>query len=291
LGLGLFLGIGLCFLLEFLDNTIKTEEDIQIYLKEKVTGLVLWDKKFKAQDFTESDLLTRSYGAVKTVLNFYRNEHLLKTMVVTSTVRAEGKSMTTLMLGKSFAQSGVKVLLVDMDLYRPQLAKRMKIIGKKGLSDYLRSDMNENEIIYPTDNPNLWVIPAGLIPKNPAEMIESEKILTLIESQKDSFDIIIFDTPPVTASFEVSVLASRVDGVLYAVKANETPRSLIRNTLTKLKMAKINVLGVLLTGTQQEYRESYYYYYKYYKDYYYTIPPEDLAEIQKVESQGIPQKT
>jgi capsular exopolysaccharide synthesis family protein len=284
--LGLGIGLGLVYFVEYTDNTIKSEEDVRVYLKQDVLGLTLMEKKSKIENIEDSERLARSYGAVKTLLNLYRREHVLKTMLVTSSVRAEGKSMSVAMLGRVLAQSGVKVLLIDADLFRPSLGKILKISTREGLSDVLSSGRPEEELIVESGTPNLWILPSGLIPKNPAEMIESEKIRQLVQRQKDNYDIIIFDTPPLTASFEVAMLCSFVDGVVFNVKANHTPRSLVRKTMDRLRAIKPNILGVLVTFAKQDYGEGYYYkyYYKYYRDYTQAGEkmPDELSQNQKI---------
>lgn len=276
---GLALGIGLCFFLEYMDNTIQKEEDCTFYLKEKVLGITLWDKKLDVRELDTSDALLRSYRDIRTILNMYRSEHVLKTILVTSTVREEGKTITSLMLGKVFAQTQIKVLLIDADLYRPQLAKRLNVHVKEGLTDYFNKEHQDiHKLIVETQTPYLYLLPSGLIPRNPSEIIESDKMKEIIETLKNDFDIVIVDTPPLTPAFEVSALSRYMDGVIYTVRANSTPRNLIQKTLEKFKLTKANILGIVVMGIRQDYGEDYYIKYKYYENYYQSVEKKQVPE-------------
>ncbi|MCC7431087.1 polysaccharide biosynthesis tyrosine autokinase [bacterium] len=267
---GTALGLLLVILLDYLDNTIKTEEDVNLYLKETIIGVIPKEKNDLVVGFEGSESMNRYYREMKTNLSFYRQEHVLNTLLVTSSIKGEGKTTSVIFLGKAFAQSGMKVLLIDTDMFYPRLSKRLKIDSKIGLSDVFLHNTSVQEIIAETPFENLFIIPAGLIPPSPSELIGSDKLKKLIETVKDDFDIVIIDSPPVTATFEVAALGSFVDGILVAVKANGASLPIIKRSLSELKSLKGNILGTILTSINPIDRHGYYYY-----GYYYGKPEED----------------
>ena len=187
---GLSLGLGFCFLLEYLDNTIADEEDIKTYLNESLVGFVPKEKGDISVKIGDPKLLNQSYQYIKTAINLHKQEHVLKTMLVTSSIRDEGKTTSTVFLGIAFAQSGSKVLIIDADLFRPSAGKLLEVKNNVGLSDFFLHKKKVDEIIMETDIPNLFLIPGGLILPNPTEFISSEKMKDLIETVKSDFDIV-----------------------------------------------------------------------------------------------------
>lgn len=260
--IGIGLGIGFCFLFEYLDNTIKTEEDVKLYLHESLLELVPKNKSVISVKNNEFNEINRSYREMKTTISFYSQEHVLNTLLVTSSVQEEGKTTTVYWLGNAFAQSGSKVLLIDADLFKPKLHKLFQLDHNAGLSDFYLHNKDINEIIIKTEIPNLSIISAGLIPPNPAEIIGSQKMKTLIESVKKNFDVVIIDSPPVTAALEVAALGNFTDGIAVVVKAHNQSWQIARKAITDLKSLKGNVLGVILTSVKHTDRSSYYYYSK-----------------------------
>jgi capsular exopolysaccharide synthesis family protein len=266
---GFILGVFLCFVFDYLDNTFKSGDDVEQYLKEPLLGIVPKEKVDDALSPEGENLLARYYRDIKTTIGFYRKEHLLKTLLVTSSIRNEGKTTSVVLLAKAFAQTEGKILLVDSDIFKPRLGKLFNIKNDKGLVSYINGDDDIKDIIYETDVPNLSVIPAGLIPPNPVGVLGSDKMKDLIESVKQEFDFVIVDAPPLSAALEVSVLGSVMDGIGVVIKAGSTSRVLVRKLFEGLENAKCNVLGVILTSvTRISGDMSAYYYYKYYGKYY-----------------------
>ncbi len=267
--IGLILGVLLSLVFDYFDNTLKVGEDIAQHLKVPLIGLV---PKEKIDDFTSPEaekLLGRYYRDIKTTIGFYKKEHVLKTMLITSSIRNEGKTTSVLFLSKAFAQSGSKVLLIDADVFKPRIAKLLNLTHEKGLVDFVNNGIDAKEIIYNSDTPNLSVIPGGLIPPNPVEVVGSEKIPELIDKVKNDYDFVIIDAPPLSAALEVSVLGSTVDGIAVIVKAEHTSRALVKKLFEGMDNAKGNVLGVILNYVTRISGEmSAYYYYKYYGKYY-----------------------
>ncbi len=268
--MGLALGIGLCFLTEYMDDTVKDEKDLQVHLNGNLLGMTPKRKKQKQvdriEDYSESTI--QSFRNIRTILTFYRMEHLLKTLLVTSTVSGEGKTSCVAILGKLFAESGYKTLVVDVDFFRPRLRKLFQINENTGVTDYFLFGKSADEITFQTNIENLWIIPSGLIPSNPKNLFETDKIQTFIDDLSPHYDMIIFDTPPLGAYIELSFFCSLVDGLAYIVKTNSTSRHHTKKMLKILETSRTNLIGFILTHVTKTHDEQYYYkkqYYQYYQ--------------------------
>ena len=156
-----------------------------------------------------------------------------------------------------------KVLLIDADLFNPRLGKIFKNDSKIGIRDYYLHNKEPHEIIEKTDIHNLFLIPAGLISPNPSEIICSDRMKELIQKVKSDFDIVIIDSPPVTAALEVATLGSYVDGISLAVKSNGPSTTLVKKVIDDLKSFKGKIIGVILTSVKYSSRYGNYYYYSY----------------------------
>ncbi|MBI4843134.1 MAG: polysaccharide biosynthesis tyrosine autokinase [Nitrospirae bacterium] len=266
---GLLLGIFITFVLDYLDHTVKSGDDVNLRLKEQLLGLIPLIKGGVDLEKEDSEEISRYYRDIKTTVGFYSREHQLKTMLITSSIRDEGKTTSTIYLSKAFAQSNKKVLIIDADIFKPRIAKILKVDHQTGVSDYINGSVSAENIIRKAGVPNLHVIPGGLIPPNPADIIGSEKFKTLINSVKDDYDIVIIDAPPLSAALEVSSLGSAIDGIVLIVKAGSTSRAITRKVLDVLRAGRGNILGVILTMATRVSGEmsAYYYYKKYYADY------------------------
>jgi len=256
--IGLGLGVGLCLLVDYLDNTIKTEDDIKLYLKESLLGIV---PKSNGKPESEVEISERAYHELKTVIKLYKKEHILDSLLITSAVREEGKTTSIINLGKDFASSGDKVLIIDADMFKPKLSSQFKIKDNIGLCEFFYNNKQPNDIIKKTDVQNLYIIPAGPIPPNPSEIIGSEKLQQLLKTVKKDFDIVLVDSPPVTATLDIAVLGSYVDGIALVIKANNTTFPVLRRVYNDLKSFNGNVIGIILNMVKLTDR---------YQDYYYS---------------------
>jgi len=259
--IGLVLGISICIFLDYFDNTIKKEEDIKAYFHETSLGSIPIGKDFSINGNNELNLINRSYREIKTTLNFYRKEHILNSILITSATPGEGKTTSVQFIGSTFAQTGSKTLIIDADLYNPKLAGLFNINSKLGLSDYFTNNNDVNEIIVETETENLSIIPSGLIPNNPSEIIGSRKMKELIDIVKNDFDIVIIDSPPVSAALEVAILGGYVDGIGFIVKANSITWQVINKSINKINLLKGKIIGVILTSVKHSDKSSYNYYY------------------------------
>lgn len=211
--------------------------------------------------------VSESYRTLRTNITFSQIDNPIRSLLVTSSVPQEGKSMTVANLGITFALARNKVLLVDSDLRRPVLHRLFRLANTIGLTHMLVGTVTPEEIYQPTRIDNLWVATSGLIPPNPSELLGSQKMRGFLELAQKSFDIVLFDSPPVTSMADAAVLASLISNVLLVVRANATSRDLVLRARQQLETVNARVIGVTLNSVDLK-KERYYYNYYYY--YYYS---------------------
>ena len=175
-----------------------------------------------------------------------------KTVMITSSLQSEGKSITALNLAISFAQTDRKVIIVDCDLRRPKLARLLQASSRAGLSNLLMDESLQDEAILHTEIPNLDALLSGDIPPNPSELLSSPRMMRLLEKLKEQYDYVVLDTPPVNVVIDAVALAPNVDGVLFVVRANQSERGPVINAVEQLEYAKGKVLGFVLNGVDLE---------------------------------------
>jgi capsular exopolysaccharide synthesis family protein len=207
-----------------------------------------------------------SYRTVRTNIQFIKPDEPARTVCITSAGPSEGKTVFVSNLAAVMAQTGKRVLLVDSDLRKPRIHKVFGLPNVKGLTSYLAGAIEVSQIIQGTKIENLRVITSGPIPPNPAELIESKKMLSFINDQKKEFDIILFDSPPVMSATDAALLGSRTDGLLFIVDSSSAVKQAVLRAKQLLLSANAKILGVVL---QKVSRESGGYYYNYYKYYHY----------------------
>lgn len=288
--IGLSLGIGLAFFLEYLNNTINTAEDVerivqlpalggipslQSLAKNKMLGINAASngsgKKSTALAAVSNELLSghdplssfaESYRALRTSLLLSSAEHAPRTMLITSSHPAEGKTTIVANTAISLAQTGARVLVLDADMRRPRCHKILSTKNDVGLSTYLSRDVSVDKVIIPHDIPNLFVMPAGPVPPNPSELLSSIKLRYLVAELQDRFDHIIIDSPPVIHVTDALIISPHVDGVVIVVKSNHTPREAVQRAKQALADVNAKIFGVVLNCIDLN-TESYYYNYKY----------------------------
>ena len=274
---GLFMGIGVAFTFEFLDNTLKNPDDIRNYLNIPYLGPVpTFD--IDREDIDNPELITQyspkstaseSYRGIRTSLLFSSADRPPKIILISSAGPSEGKTLTSTNLAITMAQAGSRVVIVDCDMRKPKVHKMFGIGRDKGMSSVLVSNELENvlqDVIIHSEIPNLDVIPCGPIPPNPSEIIGSQKMSRIMEKLQEKYDRIIVDSPPITAVTDSTVLAKFVDGVMLVVHAGVTPRQVVKTGLEQIQGVDANILGAVLNDVDTG-KESYYYYQYYY--YYY----------------------
>jgi polysaccharide biosynthesis transport protein len=263
---GLVLAVGVALGLDYLNDTIKTPEDIVQRLKLPFLGLVpsvrgdkhpLLASPHVPYDFGES------FRALRTsILSRYQGEGT-KTLVVTSAQPLEGKTTTACNIAMALAYGGSRVLLIDADMRRPGMHRPLRLTNDRGLSQVLVGQARVRDVIQRTVDPNLLAITAGTTPPNPSELLSSERMKTLLANLSyGPFDWIVIDTPPVLAVTDAVILASKVSGVIFVVGAEMTRRRLAERALDTIMQSRPRVIAAVLNKV--DFARNKYYYSRYY---------------------------
>jgi polysaccharide biosynthesis transport protein len=263
--LGVFLGLCLALLQELLDDRINSPEEAERVLGLPNLGhvpLVEEEGLRLIRDISTFSPLMESYRSLRTNINFAAVGSTLKSIVVTSSVPAEGKSTTAANLAMAMALDGKRVIIVDADLRRPSLHKLFRLESSPGLTDALVGTHEIEDVIRPSGVDNVSVIAAGSPPPNPAELLGSARMMDLIKQLEAISDIVLFDSPPTLAVADGVVLAARTDGVLLVIGYGETKKTNTRKAVAQLRRASAKVLGTVLNRIEGP--SSGYYYGKYY---------------------------
>ena len=272
---GLTLGVGLAFFLEYLDNTIKLPEEVRNYLKIPYLGPVPAFARTRNRDGIPRDLITvhspkstasESFRGVRTGILFSSADKAPQVILVSSAGPNEGKTVCAVNLAVTMAQAGSRVVLLDCDMRRPRVHHLFDIGRDIGVSNLLVGDTEIQDAVVATEVPNLNVIPCGPIPPNPSEIIGSKRMKSLLETLRKDYERVVIDSPPLTAVTDSVILAQAADGVVLIVRAGDTPRQIVLNGVTQLRSVDSRVLGAVLNGVNTG--KSSYYYYQYYYYYY-----------------------
>lgn len=248
LGAGLLAGLGSAFFLEYLDRSVKGQEDV-----EAATGVPFLGVLPRAESELDALMHPRSHVAeaartVRTNLLFSRPDNPVKSLLVTSAAPSEGKSTAVVNLGIAIAAGGARTLLVDTDLRRPRLHTVFGLRNERGVTNLVVGDGRLEDLCQKTDAPNLFVLPSGPIPPNPAELLGSAAFKEVAAQLGRSFDRVIFDSPPVIAVTDPAVLASVVDAVVLVAKAGKTGRDLLAAARKRLADVRAPLIGTLLNA-------------------------------------------
>ena len=274
--LGLLFAIALALLMEKLDDTLKTPQEVERLLGVPVVGIVpkVPPEMFDAVIADPKSGFSEAYRSLRAALQFATDEGCPKVLLVTSAVAAEGKSTSAIMLARKFAQLGLRVLLVDADLRKPTLHRRFGLSNDVGLSAYLAGQTEAPEIFTPSGEENLDVVTSGRLPPNPSELLGGPRYKSLLTLAASRYDQIIVDSPPLLGLADVPVLANAADGTLVVIEAAETRVGVARATLKRLAAVRAPITGALLvkfdsreTGYGYDYGYGYadeYHYYAYY---------------------------
>ncbi|MDD5432300.1 MAG: polysaccharide biosynthesis tyrosine autokinase [Candidatus Omnitrophica bacterium] len=272
----LIIGVGISYLLEYLDSSIRTAEDVSSYLNLPFLGYIPSVYKEAKTDSEKAVLalqgaqsqISEAFRAARTSILFATPEDKpLHIILLTSSLPQEGKSFVSSNLSIVFSQLNERVILIDMDMRRPKIHKNFNIDQKPGLSDFLTGGVDLEKIINKTSIPNLFIIPTGTIPPNPSELLSSKKIITLLEDLKGKFNRIIVDSPPVLSVADSQILSNIVDGVVLVVKGASTRLEAVDRAKKKLSEAKSGrTIGVIVNNIAPEKEDKYYYYHYYYSE-------------------------
>lgn len=281
-------GMGLALFLEYLDDTIRTTEEIESYLHLPALAaipmidslpkrkLLLVGGKENAEDNSTSELLihtdsrsglAEAYRQLRTSILLSTAGHAPKSLLITSSLPAEGKTTTATNTAISLAQTGAKVLIIDADMRRPRLHSIFNISNGAGLSTILSSESTEREmldIIQYDDLAKLHLLPSGPIPPNPAELIGSEQMANFLKTMGNNFTHVVVDSPPIASFTDGVLIASMVDGVILVVHAGKSSRQVIRRSRQLLQDIGAKIFGVVLNNVNLKSQDNYYYYQSYY---------------------------
>ncbi|MGC8826589.1 MAG: polysaccharide biosynthesis tyrosine autokinase [Anaerolineae bacterium] len=269
---GLVAAIALAFLVEYLDDTVKTPDEVRDSLGLGTLGAIPamngnGNKLIVADD--PSSLVTEAFRKVRTNLWFASVDHPLHIIMVTSPSPMEGKSFIAANLAAAIAQSGKRVILVDADLRRPRLHRLFQVRPQSGLTQSLL-DGNLQSHLLESPVENLLLLPAGPLPPNPTELLASQRMADALEELGRLADVVVVDTVPVLPLADSLVLAPKADGVVLVMEAGKTRRAAARQAVESLAHASANLVGAVLNRTPGRGSGYYYYYYYYYDDTYYN---------------------
>jgi succinoglycan biosynthesis transport protein ExoP len=313
--LGLFLGVFFAIVMENLDTSIGTIEDVESYLEVPVLGVIPSievepegkGEEPAAERRRDSLLIItmdpkspviEAYRALRTNIIFLHQEKGIKTLMITSSSLQEGKTINCINTAVTLALGGYRTLLVEADLRRATVAKIFGIDRSPGLSevilgiapwrevtrninDILLGGLEMDTLMKSPELANLSIITSGAFPTNPAELLSSHQMSKFIEEVKEEYDFVIFDTTPVLPVTDAVLLSQKVEGTIILYEVGKIARGVLKRTKSHLDTVKANVLGIILNNVRPEYGPEYYdYHYQYY--YEEGKPPRRATEWEKV---------
>ncbi len=277
---GAFLALGIVFLIEYLDDTVKTPDEVFEQTKLSTLAAIAYIKGNSPADrlvtsHTPRSPITEAYRVLRTNLSFSAIDDRLKSLMVTSSSPGEGKSTTSSNLAVIMAQTGKRVIVVDADLRRPVLHKVFQVSNNQGLTTALLDSQTPiNRHLQETNVPGLRIMASGPLPPNPAELLNSQRMSQVLDALKLETDFLIIDSPPVLTVADASILAPQVNGCMLVVEVGATRRDALLESKERLLKTGAHLFGVVLNRSQPG-RDGYYRYYYYdarYYSYEYTNP-------------------
>jgi polysaccharide biosynthesis transport protein len=302
-------GVGLALFIDYINNKIESVEDIDRYLGLSVLGVIpVFPVESKERqrsmgetsrkqlsgamagnmlslkpdtgtaliEIDNNSSIAESYRQLRTAVLLSSASHAPRTILVTSSQPAEGKTTTSTNLAISLSQTGSSVLIIDCDLRRPRLHKVFGVKNSRGLANYLSGTGELAALVQPA-LPNLFVLPVGPLPPNPAELLGSSRMKQTVDLLQNSFDYVILDSPPVASFADSLILSAMVEGVIIVVKAGQTSREMANRTKTHLQTVGAKVLGAVINHIKLQ-PHDYYYYSTYYSRYYYRDESSESGE-------------
>lgn len=287
--LGLILGVGAAFFLEYLDRTVRTSSDVETLLGIPVLGIIPRLRRLAPgeEDSTAPqglplvvaldplDPAAEAYRNLRMNLMFMSTEEEpIRSVLFSSSGPGEGKSTTAVNFAVMLAQQGQRVLLVDSDLRRPSLHRALDLLREPGLTNLLVGDASVREAIRPNVLPNLDVLPSGPFPPNPSELLNSKAMVRLLEELQGRYSQVIVDSPPVLAVTDAAVLATHTDGAVLVLRSGETEQRAAERSVDQLRRLGVRLFGAVLNEVSTTTTEE-----SYYLQYYYAYQPEPSEPV------------
>jgi succinoglycan biosynthesis transport protein ExoP len=291
--LGLILGVGAAFFLEYLDRTVRTSSDVETLLGIPVLGIIPRLRRLLAgaEDLPPGapqglplmvaldplDPAAEAYRNLRMNLMFMStDEEPIRSVLFSSPGPGEGKSTTAVNFAVMLAQQGQRVLLIDADLRRPSLHRALDLLREPGLTNLLIGDATVREAVRPGVLPNLDVLPSGPFPPNPSELLNSKAMQRLLEEFEGRYSQVIVDSPPVLAVTDAAVLAAHTDGAVLVLRSGETEQRAAERSVEQLRRLGVRVFGAVLNEVSTTTTEE-----SYYLQYYYAYQPHDTTEPEQ----------
>ena len=290
-------GVGLAFLLDYLDDTLKTVDDVDRYIHLPALALIPAARSERGRlkgraapaAASESTALALAADVRSPVAEAYRHlrTSLLlssagqppKTILVTSSQPSEGKTTTASNTAIMLAQTGAKVLIVDCDLRRPRLHANFGVSNARGLTNCLSGEKNFDALVQQYDKlPNLEILTSGPVPPNPAELLGSNEMRRLLHTLSERYTHIVIDSPPAISFTDASILSTLVDGVMLVVHGGRSSRAVVRRAKQQLTDVGANIFGVVLNNVKLDSHSPDYYYSGYYSNYYSNEEEQEARE-------------
>jgi polysaccharide biosynthesis transport protein len=272
-----FFSFGIALFVNYLDDAIKGQDDVENYLRLPFLGYI---PNIKTNSVVERDLqahlhpqsnAAEGFRTIRATIALTHKPDKFRVLSVTSTIPSEGKSLVASNIAIVHAQTGLRTLLVDADLRRPSVHKAYQLHSPVGLSAYLSRETDDlSEIVHKTEVPNLDVVCCGAVPASPSELIGSARMMEFLEKVKGQYDRVVLDCPPVSAVSDPLLISAMSDGIVYVTKFNKIRREHGRKSIQRIQNAGIHILGVVINDIDFEGKDSYYYSYYYYQNRYYA---------------------
>lgn len=272
---GLIVGVGLAFFLEYLDTSVKTMEDVESFLQVPVLAVIPKEIKLLVQN-PDATVDAEAYRILRTNIEFNRQSADANTVTFVSGGAGEGKSTTLANLAYTFAQGGYNTLVIDADLRRPRQHSFFSATNDFGLTDFLTTDVDLEDVVRTTAVPNLFLMPSGKLPYDAVGVLNSQRMMDLVAQVKSRFDIVFFDSPPILGVSDASVLVRAVDLTIIVVQHRRFPRAMLQRVKQAVLNVGGNILGVVLNNVDVRHDQYYEYYTNYYS--YYYRPQRDRVE-------------
>lgn len=275
MGLGLLLGLGLAFLRENMDDSIKHPDEIESLYGLPLLGLIPLVRKGKNDTVATlvheepRSAFAEAYRSMRTALQFSTHEGAPRLLMVTSCGKSEGKTTSAVALAINFAQLGRKVLLIDADMRKPSVHKALMLPNEAGMSNYLAGEPGADTFVQATRIENLSALTAGPMSPDPVELLMGPRFMLLLdEARALGYEHIVVDSPPLLGIADAIVLGNQIPHVVFAVKAGATRRSAIKDSMRRLRHSGILPMGVVFTHVSDKHGAEYGYgtYYGYHND-------------------------